>query len=85
MSTVDFIRTLFCSVDDGMSGVVKHALALLHTSGLATIGIWYARKGCGERAFYRWLTQDYRSSFLRLDEFLLSGTEFVRRGRYRLS
>ncbi len=68
MITVDFITTLFCRVDDRMRGVAKHPPALLYPSELVTIGILYALKGCGERAFYRWLTRDYRALFPRLPE-----------------
>jgi hypothetical protein len=41
---------------------------LLYPSELVTIGILYALKGCGERAFYRWLTRDYRPLFPHLPE-----------------
>ena len=68
MTTVDFITTLFCHVDDRMGRVAKHSQALLYPSELVTIGILYALKGCGERAFYRWLTRDYRPLFPRLPE-----------------
>ena len=68
MTTIDFITTLFCRVDDRMRGVPKHAQAVLYPSELVTIGILYALKGCGERAFYRWLTRDYRPLFPRLPE-----------------
>jgi hypothetical protein len=68
MTTIDFITTLFCRVDDRLCGVAKHAQALLYPSELVTIGILYALKGCGERAFYRWLTRDYRPLFPRLPE-----------------
>ena len=68
MTTIDFITTLFCRVDDQMRGVPKHTLALLYPSEWVTIGILYALKGCGERAFYRWLTRDDRPLFPRLPE-----------------
>ena len=68
MTTVDFITTLFYRVDNHMRGVSKHTQALLYPSKLVTIGILYALKGCGERAFYRWLTRDYRPMFPRLPE-----------------
>ncbi len=68
MTTIDFITTLFCCVDDRMSGIAKHAQALLYPSELVTIGILYALKGCGERPFYRWLTRDYRPLFPRLPD-----------------
>ena len=68
MTTIDFITNLFCRVDDRMRGVAKHPQARLYPSELVTIGILYALKGCGERAFYRWLTRDYRPLFRRLPE-----------------
>ena len=60
MTTIDFITALFCRVDDRMCGVAKHPQAHLYPSELVTIGLLYALKGCAERAFYRWLTRDYR-------------------------
>jgi hypothetical protein len=68
MTTIDFITALFCRVDDRMRDVPKHAQALLYPSELVTIGILYALKGCGERAFYRWLTRDYRPLFPHLPD-----------------
>jgi hypothetical protein len=68
MTTVDFITTLFCRVDDRMGDIVKHPQARLYPSELVTIGILYALKGGGERAFYRWLSRDYRALFPRLPD-----------------
>ena len=96
MTTIDFITTLFCRVDDQMRAVPKHTQALLYPSEWVTIGILYALKGCGERAFYRWLTRDDRPLFPRLpeqalvscpdgapgvDRLLLGRAEFVGRSR----
>lgn len=68
MTTVDFITELFCQVDDTMRGVPKHPQAGLCPSEIVTIGMLYALKGVGERAFYRWLTRDYRGMFPHLPE-----------------
>lgn len=63
MSTVDFIIGLFCRVDSAMIGVSKHSQAKLYPSEVVTLAILFALKGVGPRAFYRWLTRDYRSLF----------------------
>ena len=68
MTTEDFITMLFCRVDDGMHEVPKHPLAALYPSEVVTLGILFALKGVGERAFYRWLSRDYRALFPRLPE-----------------
>jgi len=68
MPTVDFITELFCRIDDAMVSVRKHPQALLYPSELVTLGVLFALKGGGERAFYRWLTRDYRPLFHRLPE-----------------
>lgn len=63
MTTVDFITELFCQVDDAMRNVPKHPQARLYPSELVTLGMLFAIKGVGERAFYRWLARDYRGLF----------------------
>lgn len=68
MTTVDFITELFCQVADQMRDVPKHAQANLYPCETVTIGMLFAIKGVGERAFYRWLTRDYRSLFPHLPE-----------------
>jgi hypothetical protein len=68
MTTIDFITELFCQVDDTMRGVPKHPQASLYPSEIVTVGMLFAIKGVGERAFYRWLTRDYRSMFPHLPE-----------------
>ena len=35
---------------------------------MVTLGRLHARKGVGNRTFYRWLTRDYRTPFPRLPE-----------------
>ena len=68
MTTIDFITELFCQIDDAMRDVPKHPQASLYPSELVTLGMLFAIKGVGERAFYRWITRDYRSLFPHLPE-----------------
>src|ERR671919_2521092 len=63
MTTIDFITELFCKVDDQMAQVAKHPQTLLWPSEAVTIGLLYAIKGTGTRAFYHWLTNNYRPLF----------------------
>jgi hypothetical protein len=68
MTTVDFITDLFCRVDDEMKETQKHSQALLYPSEVVTLGLLHTLKGVGNRAFYRWLTRDYRSLFPNLPD-----------------
>ena len=68
MTTIDFITALFCQVDDHLSDILKHPDAHLWPSEVVTLGLLHALKGGGNRAFYRWLTKDYRPLFPRLPE-----------------
>src|SRR3989449_7381133 len=68
MTTIDFITALFCQVDDHLAGRPKHPEAHLWPSEVVTLGLLHARKGGGNRPFYRWLTRDYRALFPRLPE-----------------
>jgi hypothetical protein len=68
MTTVDFITDLFCRIDDAMTEVPKHPQASLYPGELVTIGVLFALKGVGPRAFYRWLQRDYLPLFPRLPE-----------------
>jgi len=68
MSTIDFITELFCRVDDAMANVAKHSQAKLYPSEIVTLGILFALKGVGNRAFYRWLKRDYQCLFPNLPE-----------------
>jgi hypothetical protein len=63
MPTIDFIIALFCRVDDEMKEVTKHSQAQLWPSEVVTLALLFALKGGGNRAFYRWLSRDYRSLF----------------------
>jgi len=64
----DFIIAFFCQVDDHMHDLPKHPHATLWPSEVVTLGLLHALKGVGNRAFYRWLTRDYRALFPRLPE-----------------
>src|SRR5437868_5782334 len=68
MSTTDFITELFCRVDDAMHDVPKHSQASLHPSEVVTLALLFAIKGVGNRAFYRWVSNNYRSEFPLLPE-----------------
>jgi hypothetical protein len=68
MTTVDFITALFYEVDEQMRAIPKHPDARLWPSEVVTLGLLHALKGVGNRAFYRWLTRDYRTLFPQLPE-----------------
>jgi hypothetical protein len=51
ITTLDFITTLFCQVDDHLPGLLKHPHAPLWPSEIVTLGILHALKGGGNRAF----------------------------------
>src|SRR6266567_1156331 len=55
-------------VEDHLSDIPKHPEAHLWPSEVVTLGLLHALKGVGNRAFYRWLTRDYRPLFPRLPE-----------------
>ena len=68
MTTQDFIIELFCRVDDKMLDIPKHSLSKLYPSEVVTLALLFALKGVGNRAFYRWLSRDYRHLFPKLPE-----------------
>src|SRR5262245_8470711 len=68
MTTVECITALFYEVDEQLGAIPKHPEAHLWPSEVVTLGLLHARKGGGNRAFYRWLTRDYRPRFPRLPE-----------------
>jgi hypothetical protein len=68
MTTVEFITALFYEVDEQMRTIPKHPEAHLWPSEVGTLGLLHALKGGGNRAFYRWLTKDYRPFFPWLPE-----------------
>ncbi len=63
MTTEDFISELFYRVDEAMKDVPKHPLANLWPSEVVTLGLLFALKGVGNRAFYRWVHRDLRRLF----------------------
>lgn len=73
-TTEEFIIALFCKVDDlcldhpVLQKKEKHPQGKLHPSELLTLGMLYALKGRGQRAFYRWLWRDFRGLFPTLPE-----------------
>ena len=68
MTPVDFITALFYESDEQLRAIPKHPEAHLWPSEVGTWGLLHALKGGGNRAFYRWLTRDYRALFPRLPE-----------------
>src|SRR5215472_15081293 len=68
MITVEFITALFYEIDEQMGAIPKHPEAHLWLSEVVTLGLLHALKGVGNRAFYRWLTRDYRALFPHLPE-----------------
>ena len=68
MTTQDFIIALFCAVDQEMLDVPKRSDAKLYPSEVVTLALLWAIKGGSSRAFYRWVTRDYRPLFPRVPE-----------------
>ncbi len=68
MSTDHFITALFVRVDMVMADVPKHPDAHLYPSEIVTLALLFALKGVGPRAFYRWLSNNYRDWFPGLPE-----------------
>jgi|SRR5882724_3594277 len=68
MITEEFITALFSEVDEQLGALPKHPAAHLWPSEVVTLGLLHALKGGGNRAFYRWLTRDYRARFPGLPE-----------------
>jgi hypothetical protein len=68
MTTEDFISELFARIDDAMKDVPTQPLASLWPSEVVTLGVLFALKGVGNRAFYRWLSRDWRPLFPALPE-----------------
>ena len=61
MTTEDFITNLFYRVDETLRSRSKHAQAGLYPSEVVTLALLFALKGVGNRAFYRWVSRDYRA------------------------
>ncbi len=61
MTTEDFIISPFCSIHDRMKDVPKHNQARLYPSETVTLGVLFALKSVGSRAFYRWWSATTRA------------------------
>src|SRR2546430_12109779 len=68
MTTEDFISEVFYRVDEAMKAEPKHPQASLWPSEVVTRGVLFALKGVGNRAFYRWVSRDWRGSFSTLPQ-----------------
>jgi len=68
MTDEDFTIDLFCRVDDQMKDISKHSQAKLYPSEIVTLALLFALKGVGNRAFYRWLTKNFRHLFPQLPD-----------------
>jgi hypothetical protein len=55
-------------MDEAMTDSPTHPLANLWPSEIVTVGILFALKGVGNRAFYRWLHREWRKVFPALPE-----------------
>src|SRR6266852_6442328 len=75
MTTLDFITVLFYEVDEQLRTIPKHPEARLWPSEVVTLGLLHALKGVGNRAFYRWLTRDYRAfEFIPIKSLVAKGS-----------
>ncbi|MDE2820101.1 MAG: hypothetical protein OXI40_10260 [Chloroflexota bacterium] len=74
MTDREFFIQLFCRVDDQMKDVPKHSQAKMYPSELATLGILFALKGKGCRAFYHGVSRNFSDLFPKL----LQRTRFFR-------
>ena len=68
MPTDEIIIRLFCMVDDQLGHVNKRSDAHLYPSEIVTLGLLFSLKGRRFRAFYRWLSANYRIWFPTLAE-----------------
>ena len=68
MSVEDCIIGLYIRIDTVMKDEPKHPQAKLYPSEIVTLAVLYALKGRKQRAFYRWLSANYRGFFPSLPE-----------------
>jgi len=68
MTTEDFSSELFYRIDEAMKDIPKHPLASLWPSEVVPLGVLFALKGVGTRAYYRWLRRDWGPLFPTLPE-----------------
>ena len=55
-------------MDEEVGTLPKHAQASLWPSEVVTLGVLFALKGVGNRAFYRWVARDWRALFPQLTD-----------------
>jgi hypothetical protein len=86
MTTEDFIIELFCRIDDAMKGVPKHSQSKLYPSEIVTLAILFAIKGVGQRAFYRWLKNNFSPLFpnCQIEQGCLGFSRLIKIGRISL-
>ena len=65
MTPAEFIIALFYRIDNPMLDVPHHPQAALYPSEVVTLGVLYALKGGGKRAFYRGRVRDWHAWFPR--------------------
>lgn len=63
MSIENFIIQLFCRLDDKLKAVKKHPQAKLYPSEIVTLSLLFAIKGSKNRAWYRWIINNYKHLF----------------------
>ena len=68
MTIHEFTTELFVRVDDAMTHQEKHPQALLYPSETVALGMLFALKGVGTRAFYRWAKANLAPLFPHLPE-----------------
>src|SRR3954454_6725032 len=68
MPTDELMVRLGCRVDDHLGTAKKRSDAHLYPSEIVTIGLLFSLKGGRFRAFYRWLSSNYRAFFPTLPE-----------------
>lgn len=75
MPIAHFIIDLFCRVESRLGPLARHPQEKLALSELLTLGLLFALKGIGKRAFYRWVKDNWLHFFPDLPE----RTRFFRR------
>jgi len=59
----DQMIALYCQIDDAMKDVPRHPQTKLSPGEIVTLAVLFAIKGVSQRAFYRWLTGNWRHLF----------------------
>ena len=68
VNSTSFSAELYCRVNDAIADAPQHSQAILSISEVVSIGILYAAKGVGQRAFYTWRRDNYGHIFPKLPE-----------------